>query len=243
MKNLIKLAARTIGFDIKRYIPSSSPGLQVAKALSQSQADIVLDVGANKGQYGALLREYGYKGKIVSFEPLQDAHRHLTTRSKHDASWLANDRCAVGDTESTVTINVAANSVSSSLLPMLPSHSAAASHSKYVSKELTPLHTLDKLCNKLITHHSKVFLKIDTQGYEMEVLRGAKNTMRNVVGLQCELSLTTLYRGQALWRDVVDHLTEHGLDIWAVLPGFTDPRTGQTLQVDGIFLRREYRPD
>jgi hypothetical protein len=71
------------------------------------------------------------------------------------------------------------------------------------------------------------------------VLDGATETLGRAQGLICELSLIPLYEGQKLWRDVIDRLDKEGFMLWALQKGFTDPRTGQSLQVDGIFLRRD----
>jgi hypothetical protein len=81
------------------------------------------------------------------------------------------------------------------------------------------------------------FLKVDTQGYEWEVLEGATATLPRIRGILCELSLVALYEGQHLWMDVVQRLGQQGFCVWAIQPGFTDPRDGRTLQADAVFIR------
>jgi len=81
------------------------------------------------------------------------------------------------------------------------------------------------------------FIKIDTQGFEWQVLDGASEALKNAKGVLCELSLAPLYEGQRLWRDIVDRLEGEGFTLWALLKGFTDNRKGRSLQVDAVFLR------
>jgi hypothetical protein len=74
---------------------------------------------------------------------------------------------------------------------------------------------------------------------EWQVLDGACETLQQACGVICELSLVSLYEGQKLWRDIVDRLDREGFMLWGLHKGFVDPRTGQQLQADGIFLRRD----
>ena len=96
--------------------------------------DLLLDVGANIGQYASLARRSGYKGRIVSFEPLKDAHSFLIKVSKSDTLWSVHPRCAIGSKDSIIDINIAENSYSSSVLPILESHTSAAPKSQYIGK-------------------------------------------------------------------------------------------------------------
>lgn len=124
--------------------PSPPAGARVPPAL-RFGCDLVLDVGANTGQYAARLRELGYGGKILSFEPLPDAHAQLLARAAADPLWEVHPRCALGAAAGTGALNVAGNSVSSSLLPMLDLHAAAAPRSIYIGQVETPVTTLDAL--------------------------------------------------------------------------------------------------
>jgi FkbM family methyltransferase len=96
---------------------------------------IVLDVGANTGQFAKELRLHGYHETIISFEPLSEAHAKLEVAAHSDPLWKIAPRCAVGAKTGSVQINIAANSFSSSLLPMLDSHRDAAPGSRYVGSE------------------------------------------------------------------------------------------------------------
>ena len=81
-------------------------------------------------------------------------------------------------------------------------------------------------------------MKIDTQGFEWQVLNGAQNVLPGIHGILLELSLIPLYEGQHLWQEMIVRLEQEGFTFWALQPGFVDPHNGRTLQVDGIFYRR-----
>jgi FkbM family methyltransferase len=205
--------------------------------LNTFEVDLVLDVGANAGQFAHEIRTLGFRGSIVSFEPLADAHRRLADAAAGDDAWRVHSRCAIGDRDGDVTINVAANSVSSSLLPMTDAHFSAATGSGYVGNETVPLFRLDAIAEPYLAAAQRPFLKIDTQGFEWQVLDGAARTLPRLRGVLCELSLVVLYEGQHLWREMIDRLESEGFTLWNLQPGFADPRNGRMLQIDAVFFR------
>jgi len=238
IKTQIRKTLRIFSLELSRYRPSNSHGAQLAKALELAGINLVFDIGANEGQFASEIREYGYTGKIVSYEPLSSARKKLLELASADPNWEVHDQSAIGDQAGEIEIHIAGNSVSSSVLPMLESHSSAAVGSAYIDSERVPIAKLDSVAKHYMTPESKLFIKIDTQGFEWQVLDGANETFQQARGVLCELSLVPLYDGQRLWRDIVDRLDAEGFMLWALLKGFTDPRTGQSLQMDGIFLKR-----
>jgi FkbM family methyltransferase len=239
MKKLVKKLINKAGWNLNRLTPSSNPTFQLLSTLRHINANLVFDVGANIGQFAQELRNVGYTGEIVSFEPLKTAHRVLSSASESDERWLVHPKAAVGDHDGEVEINVAGNSVSSSILPILDAHTSAAVGSAYVGTELTPILRLDSVAHQYLKPDSRCFIKIDAQGFEWQVLDGAAEIMRKMQGVLVELSLVPLYDGQRLWRDVIGRLTSDGFILWAIQRGFTDPRNGRSLQVDAIFVRDE----
>ena len=237
LKATVRKMFHRVGYDFHRLIPEMNPSFQIHQGLQCFGIDLVLDVGANAGQFGRDLRSMGYRGRIVSFEPLSSAHAQLVQAARGDAAWTVHPRCAVGDRDGEVTINVAGNSVSSSLLPMTQAHESAARSSAYVGAEQATLTRLDSLVDAYLSGAHAPFLKIDTQGFEWAVLDGAAGLLPRLRGVLCELSLVHLYEGQHLWLDVIHRLEAAGLRTWAVQPGFTDQRDGRTLQLDAIFFR------
>lgn len=216
---------------------AQADALQIVSSLRKFEIDLVLDVGANTGQFASEIRQFGYAGRIVSFEPLSQAHGELMQSSAGDPLWDAYPRCALGDHDGEVQINIAGNSQSSSILPMLESHRSAAPDSVYQGKETVPIKTLDAVAGQYLKDARAAFLKIDTQGFEWQVLDGARDTLPHIKGILVELSLVPLYEGQHLWREVIDRLEAAGFTLWGFKPGFTDQASGQSLQVDGVFYR------
>ena len=179
----------------------------------------------------------GFSGKIISFDPLSTAHAQLTKVASRDSVWLVHSRAALGNRDGEIDINISGNSVSSSILPMLDAHITTAVGSAYVATERTPLIRLDSVADQYLVSASRLFIKIDAQGFEWQVLDGAAETLKRAQGVLLELSLVPLYDGQHLWREMIERMESEGFTLWAVQKGFTDPRTGRSLQVDGIFLR------
>ena len=237
INSLIKNTLRKFGVDVQRFAPASSPTAQLVTSLQKFEIDFILDVGANAGQFVTEIRSGGYMGNVVSFEPLSSARSALQKAREGDLKWEVYPRCALGDKDGEIEINIAGNLASSSVLPMLDSHLSAAPHTAYVSKESVRLHTLDGVAPAYIEKYKNPFLKIDTQGFEWTVLDGATNILPQIRGVLLELSLIPLYEGQYLWEDVVLRMKQEGFTLWAIQPGFTDPRNGRTLQLDGIFFR------
>jgi FkbM family methyltransferase len=237
IRGLVRSCFRQMGLDVRRFHPGASTGAALIASLKAHRVNLVLDVGANTGQFGSHLRELGYLGRIVSFEPLTAAHEQLLEAASGDPLWTVAERMAVGSTEGEIQIHIAGNSVSSSVLPMLDAHSAAAPESVYVGTETVPVHTLDLAARSYLQTGSVSFLKVDTQGYEEQVLHGAAELLKSVQGLQIELSFVPLYEGQRLYDEMISELSALGFEIWGIAPAFVDPRTGRLLQVDATFFR------
>jgi len=233
----VKRFLRRRGVLLDRYTRSTSSELRLVTMLAANRVDLVLDVGANTGGYATSLREAGYAGRILSFEPLSSAHTALVTATTDDPAWSAAPRMAIGERDGDVKINVAGNSSSSSLLPMTDRHTGAAPESAYVGVESVEVRRLDGVRHPFLDGAVAPFLKIDTQGYESQVLAGASGILPGLVGVQLEMSLRHLYEGQSLWRDVIASLEAAGFELWSIVPGFFDPSTGRMLQCDGIFFR------
>jgi FkbM family methyltransferase len=211
---------------------------RVVHAMRQRGVVDVLDIGANVGQFGEALRRAGVRGRIVSVEPLNEAFEQLSARAGRDPNWTV-ERAAVSASAGTVTINVSDNSVSSSVLPMLEEHVRAAPSSRYVRAEEVAATTVDELVQRHGLTPTSTLLKIDVQGHELSVLEGAAKTLSQFGAVKTELSLVPLYEGQALLPEIIALLDGHGLDLWVIESGLTDPRTRRQLQVDGTFFRRE----
>jgi FkbM family methyltransferase len=227
---MTQLARR--GFVVRRH-----PAVRRQRMLAAHGVDVVFDVGAATGAYGRELRDFGYRGAIVSFEPLDSAYAGLVAERGTDALWTSH-QCALGSTPGTATINVASNSDSSSLLPMDTRHLEAAPDITYVATEEIQVARLDDVAPEHLQAGSRPFLKLDTQGFEKEVLDGGPETLARCVGLQMELSFVPLYAGGMLANEAISRAYDEGFSLVGLDQGFADPN-GQILQADGVFFRTQ----
>lgn len=225
---------KKIGIQVKKY-PDSDLKRRM-QLIKNFNIDTILDVGANAGQYASLIRAIGFKGRIISFEPVSAAFARLIKNSAGKKNWEIH-QYALGDFDGTAEINVASNSFSSSLLDMLPEHEKSAPESSYIGKETIKVRKLGSVFNELVPSGANVYLKIDTQGFEKNVIDGAADCLGKVTGLQLELSLIPLYKNEMLLPDMIQYLEAKGFTLYSLENGFYDVKTGQLLQSDGIFFR------
>jgi FkbM family methyltransferase len=227
---LSRLAAR-LGYSIHRL-----DAARRAELLNHHGIDLVLDVGAATGGYGRELRQFGYRGTIISYEPLDSAFEALATLARSDDRWDAI-QSAIGDMDGSETIHIAANSNSSSLLNMLDKHTEVAPHAQYVGTQTVRIQRLDDVALQVASDAEAPFMKIDTQGYERAVLNGGSEVVRLLRGVQIELSFVPLYDGGMLFDEAISRLVAEGFQLQGLEPGLRDPRSQQLLQADGIFFR------
>lgn len=241
LKAAVHRSFAAAGYRIKRVSVDTDASRQLACSLARFDVSVVFDIGANSGQFGRDLRQAGYRGRLVSFEPQAEPHAALVECARRNGRWQVHDRGALGDRDGTVDIHVAGNSLSSSILPMLPLHSAAAAGSAYVGIEQAPVWRLDSVAAAYLAADDRPFLKLDAQGFEWAILDGAADLLPRVAGVLCEVSLVPLYEGQRMWRETVERLQQAGFTLWAINPGFVDARDGRLLQADVTFYRVDER--
>lgn len=201
------------------------------------EINLVLDVGANIGQYARALKKNGYHGRIVSFEPLPDAFECLASNRWGFSSWRV-ENFALGAEDTTAVLNIAGNSQSSSLQQMQPSHVAAAPESAYIGTCEVNVRRLDSIFDRYYQAGDRVYMKVDVQGHEQQVLDGASECLDSIIAVESELSLVSLYEGQMLWQETIESMKAMGFELASLEPGFQDPTTGMMLQADGVFIRK-----
>jgi FkbM family methyltransferase len=239
--SLVQNLLRRLGYELHPYpapLVLEPDDRRRARLLQGRRITLLLDVGANTGQFAEKVRATGYRGRIVSFEPLSGAYAELSRLSAGDPEWEAR-RTALGEKDGTVDINVAGNLTSSSLLPMGERHLESAPQSAYVGTETVSTARLDDVWEELARPDDRVWLKLDVQGYELHVLRGAKAVLDRIDVVQAEMALQHLYEGDSTWRELIDWLEARGFRLAGIEPGFEDPQSGELLQADGIFVRGE----
>lgn len=207
------------------------------KLLQHEKIDLILDVGANTGQYAQNLIGLGYKGNIISFEPLTTAYEVLVHKTRKYPKWQAAEKIGLGDYDGEAEINISKNSVSSSILNMSDEHLNASPDALCIAKETIKVKKLDSVFQEYRDKFENIFLKIDTQGFEENILNGASKSLSEIKGLQLELSLVKLYDGQKLFLEMVEMIRSYGFEIYSIQPGFTNKQTGRVLQSDVVFFR------
>lgn len=206
-----------------------------ATILAHPELDLVIDVGAHAGEYGSSLREQGYGGPIVSFEPVRSQFERLSAAASGDDAWECRNRAAGGGAE-TATINVSGNDgFSSSLLAMNAAHERAVGDSRYERSEQIQVVSLDEELADFDRSRRHAYLKVDTQGFEHEVVRGGAGVLSACRAVELELSLTPLYEGQLLAGEMIELMREHGFRPTHLEPEFIDPASGELLQLNGLF--------
>jgi FkbM family methyltransferase len=225
-------ALKRIGLRLARYpSPAERRRLQLIRTHAITT---VVDIGANVGQYGLLLRELGYTNRIISYEPLPDAFERLSATARADGSWAVSQKAA-GSVRGKVVMQISKNSVSSSILEMSQRHVEAAPHSHVVREIEVDCVSLDEILGDL--RGESLMLKIDTQGYERNILAGSLSAIKSVSLIEIEISFVELYYGQALFREIDAFMIESGFKLSSLEEGFFDESTGELLQCDAIYSR------
>lgn len=239
LKQLIKKIINSFGYDLVPFTYRTHALLRQKKIMEYNEIDLVLDVGANIGNYGhKLLTKMDFKGSIISFEPMKKEFEILSDRCSRYRKWSV-ENFALGDFNGASYINVSENSVSSSLLEILPDHTDSAPSSKFVETEEINVVTLDKVFKDQNIQSKNILLKLDVQGFEMEVLNGVQDHFDKIKMLHVELSLDELYKNGALFDEIYLYLRSVGFKLVGVEPGFSRADTGELLQLDGLFVKCE----
>lgn len=236
----IKRAFHAVGLEIRRseWVDRDFPRL--AHMLKSHGVSTVLDVGANVGQFARSLLDGGYDGRIISFEPIPEAHAALVSAAANFSSrWIVAPPVAISDRAGVAHFHVSLNLASSSLRAVLDASVRAAPESGVASQIEVRTERLDVLLQDLNVDSARAFLKIDTQGTEDDVLRGAGEALSELIGVKLEMSLQQLYDGQAPAYVLDGLLREQGFEAWGLEPGFRDRASGRLLQYDGVYFRAQ----
>ncbi len=218
-------------------------GEHLRRVLQLLEIDCVLDVGANKGQYHEFLRLHaGYGGAVVSFEPVAEMYEELKRAARTDSSWTVHHH-ALGERDSTARINVFTERTLSSVLPANEESLRQMGYDKYLREthldrtETISIRRLDSIHREVIPENARVFLKSDTQGYDMAVMRGAAGCLNRVLGIQIELAVRDVYRGAPNYLDALSELTRMGYAITGFVPVQRDWTT-RIINVDCVMIQQ-----
>lgn len=243
LKWLVKrLIART-GYQVTRISSEQDGDLQVLQLLSRLGITCVLDVGAHKGQYGQELRRMGYGGHIVSFEPVGANFAVLSNASRGDPRWRVFP-FGLGERTSQVDINVFEGSTFHSLLsPSDYGRQAFGNKLRLERTERIEIKRLDEVLETCLEGipAPRLFLKIDTQGYDLAVIDGAGAELDRVLAMQTEVALRPIYQDMRnTLASIVPELQRRGYEVTGLFPVSRDKRDGlQIIEVDCVMVRSE----
>jgi FkbM family methyltransferase len=205
--------------------------------LEKLGVNCVFDVGANVGQYGKMLRKIGYRDLILSFEPVSSAYFELEKAANGDKLWRTYPM-ALGAECGKKEINVSARSDLNSFRK--PSALYRKCFSEPVEKaEEVSIRTLDSLFGELTIgkRDLRPFLKLDTQGFDLEVIAGAKDSLGKFLGLQSELSVKPLYEGSPSYLDALRIYSDLGFSLKNIYSIFASEDHSTAIELDCLMVR------
>lgn len=235
---MVQAVGRLFGLEIRRNGPSARDDLRLAHFLKERRIELLFDVGANRGQFASQMFEAGFAGEIVSFEAMPHAHTILSANAQSSGRrWIVAPVGALSDREGEVEFNVNNSDATSSLLEASADSLESIPGIQLQGKVKVPARRLDDVAPGYGVAKRRSFIKIDVQGGEGLVLDGAGETLKQVDGLQIELSLTELYAGQPLFQDVLAKLLPLGFELHDISPAYRDPASYRLKQVDVVLFR------
>lgn len=204
--------------------------------LRRLKANVVLDVGANVGQYATRLREAGYRGRIVSFEPVSETAAALREAAAGDPRWFVRQH-ALGQEETTAEINLAGTM--SSLLGASEFGKGWKAKLEDQQTETIQVRRLDAVLDEAVegVKNPRVFLKMDTQGFDLDVLRGAGERLAEVVGLQSEVACLRLYDGMPRLPEQLTAYEAEGFELSGIFPVSRHFRSVRVIELDVVMVR------
>lgn len=239
-KNLLRKPLKAAGYRFLHFEVDSEPALRfhLKKVLKRLDVNCVFDVGANRGEYARLLREEGYTGDIISFEPNKATYQYLCEISRKDERWAVYNM-ALGSEETTQKLNVAQISCLSSLLA--PTEYAETVFGKEMIDHTQSIEVkrLDSIYSELVKHISRprIFLKMDTQGYDLEVIKGAAGCLQSVLGLQSEISVHPLYKNMPNYLQSLAEYHSLGFNLTGLFTVNLDSQTFNVVEYDCVMIR------
>lgn len=236
MKRLIVWVFHQLGYAIVPHwrLGSEPAVVRLRELFARRQIDQVIDVGANEGQfYKILRRQVGFAGRIVSFEPVPHLAARLQLQSTEDPAWTVH-ACALGRAAGELDLNIAKLTVFSSFLRPLPDDPSAGGN--VVARTVrVPVRSLDDMFPDPNTLR-RTFLKLDTQGFDLEVAAGGEHALRTIPALQTEVSFRPIYAGMPTYQESIGAFERYGFRVGDFFVVSTD-RAGIAYEFDCLMLR------
>jgi FkbM family methyltransferase len=237
LKKFIRRNIRMLGWDVRRFDRLLALDTFLPELFEAFGVNCVLDIGAHIGNYGASLRSIGYGGRIVSFEPVEENFSELARRTNGDQNWEAFPY-ALGAESGSAEINVSKASSFSSFLPANQRGLSKDTNIAVRKTQTVQVCRLDEVFNTVTSgiEEPRVYLKMDTQGWDLEVFRGSSGCLNQIVALQSELSLRAMYERMTGWQEMLSEYEQAG---FAVSGMFSCSHEGEFLlyELDCVMVR------
>ncbi len=239
MIGVVRKIVRRFGYDLSPLKKTRDLDRQIVLGCQHHKIELIVDVGANHGQYVDRMRRAGWDAPILSIEPINSLNKKLAERAKRDTQWIVAPAMALSDSNGLGMLECSAETDMSSLLPQTDLLKRLSPSSAVVERSEVRLCRFDQLDLMISANDPRIFLKLDVQGYENTVLDGIGSRWPLIQGIQLEMALLPIYQGEMVWRKLVDRLEQAGFDLSIVLPGYFEPKLARQLQFDGVFFRRQ----
>jgi FkbM family methyltransferase len=237
-KSAIKSLGHRFGLELRVSGPRSRPELRLVKFLNHHGIDLIIDVGANRGQFSKEIFQAGYLGEIVSFEPLPNAHAQLIEAARpFNGRWKIAPRMALSDRAGLAEMQITKSDTSSSLLEPTRKFVETVPRVEVVDRTSVPTERLDVAIKDYLSAAKKIFLKIDVQGFEKQVLDGSKETISIMDGAIVEVCTDRLYSGQSDIAEILEMFSSEKFDLWDINTVFRAPDTLRMAAVDMVYFR------
>lgn len=209
----------------------------IRNIFAQKSIDLVLDVGANNGQFASEIRSF-YKGEIFSFEPVSSAFKQLQKTAAGDSDWKCF-KLAMGSKEGNGSIRVTAGTQLSSFLKQSAACQMFGEEAERIEEERVPIRRLDEFLHETVPdfRERRIFLKVDTQGFDLEVVKGLGDCVRFISALQSEVSIVPLYEGMAHWTECMSLYERAGFVVAGMFPVTLDYL--RVIEFDCLMVREE----
>lgn len=232
--------AKIFGYELIKRKKHPSLNTHTINLINHYKIDLVLDVGANNGQFGSLLRREGYKGEIHSFEPVSHSFDNLKKTSLNDAKWFVH-KLAMGAANGKEIINVSKASDMSSFLDSNDFGEEEFKKINVVHKETVEVETMDGFLARQIIDLDKkrTLLKMDTQGYDLKVLEGSLNSLDHIVGILSEISLIPIYSGMPHYLDALRKYEDYGFAITGLYPVTRESKSLSVIEMDCMLINKK----
>lgn len=221
--NPLRSVCQALGYELIKERKSPSLRSHLRNVFDRYRIDVVLDVGANLGQFGTMIRKAGYRGHIYSFEPVTASFERLSEAAQGDDRWHVF-KLGLGDQPARTSINLSKSSDLNSLLAANDYGRTRYPKIEANEQESIEIDTLDHfLAEHDVSGDARIFLKMDTQGYDLKVFEGARNSLGRVLAMLSELSLIPIYENAPHWLDALACYERGGFRVSGLYPVSRNP--------------------